>query len=177
MRSRHSKIQGRVLREQAPPVLLCGGKRCGSFGPELLALRMNLLKAQVQENKLTTSGIRRAGPPQAVTKVRDNYFLIQVSITEAPSADWRRLFYDAQGQDVPADFAPRSIEITGTFLRFKAEPATVEQKMAILDRWMEKASQKEAAMAGRNDVQRQKQEEAKREAQELAEWNARWGKI
>jgi hypothetical protein len=71
---------------------------------------------------LTTSGIRRASPPHAVTKVRENYFLIQVSITETPSADWRRLFYDAQGQDVPPDFAPRSVEITGTFLRFKTDP-------------------------------------------------------
>jgi hypothetical protein len=130
-----------------------------------------------QERKLTTNGVRRASPPQAVTKVRDNYFLIQVSITEAPSADWRRLFYDAQGQDVPADFAPRSIEITGTFLRFKTDPASVEEKIAILDRWIGKASQKEAAMAGRTEVQRQKQEEAAREAQELAEWNARWAKL
>jgi hypothetical protein len=131
----------------------------------------------IQESALTTSGIRRASAPQAVTKVRDNYFLIQVSITETPSADWRRLFYDAQGQDVPADFAPRSIEITGTFLRFKADPATVEEKIAVLDRWIGKASQKEAAMAGRTEVQRQKQEEAAREAQELAEWNARWAKL
>jgi len=126
---------------------------------------------------LTTSGIRRASPPQAVTKVRDNYFLVQVSITEAPSADWRRLFYDAQGQDVPPDFAPRSIEITGTFLRFKSDPASVEIKIAVLDRWMERASQKEAAMGGRSEVQRQKTEEAAREAVELTEWNARWAKL
>jgi hypothetical protein len=126
---------------------------------------------------LTTSGIRRAGPPQAVTKVRDNYFLVQVSITEAPSADWRRLFYDAQGQDVPPDFAPRSIEITGTFLRFKSDPASVENKTGILDRWMERASQKQAAMGGRSEVQRQKTEEAVREEQELVEWNARWVKL
>jgi hypothetical protein len=126
---------------------------------------------------LTTSGIRRAGPPQAVTKVRDNYFLVQVSITESPSADWRRLFYDAQGQDVPPDFAPRSIEITGTFLRFKSDPAAVENKIAILDRWMERASQKEAAMGGRSEVQRQKTEEAAREAAELTEWNMRWAKL
>jgi len=126
---------------------------------------------------LTTSGIRRASPPQAVTKVRDNYFLVQVSITEAPSADWRRLFYDAQGQDVPPDFAPRSIEITGTFLRFKSDPASVEIKIAVLDRWMERASQKEAAMGGRSELQRQKTEEAAREAVELTEWNARWAKL
>jgi len=126
---------------------------------------------------LTTTGIRRAGPPQAVTKVRDNYFLVQVSITESPSADWRRLFYDAQGQDVPPDFAPRSIEITGTFLRFKSDPAAVENKIAILDRWMERASQKESAMGGRSEVQRQKTEEAAREAVELTEWNTRWAKL
>ena len=53
----------------------------------------------------------------------------------------------------------------------------MEEKIAVLDRWIGKASQKEAAMAGRTEVQRQKQEEAAREAQELAEWNARWAKL
>jgi hypothetical protein len=125
---------------------------------------------------LTTSGVRRASPPQAVQKIRDGVFLVQVSITESPSADWRRLFYDAQ-QEVPPDFAPRSVEITGTFLRFKADPATVEQKIAILDRWMDRASQKEAGMGGRSEVQRQKKEELERESRELGEWNARWAKL
>jgi hypothetical protein len=125
---------------------------------------------------LTTSGVRRASPPQAVQKIRDGVFLIQVSITESPSADWRRLFYDAQ-QEVPPDFAPRSVEITGTFLRFKADPATVEQKIGLLDRWMDRASQKEASMGGRSEVQRQKKEELERESRELGEWNARWAKL
>jgi len=125
---------------------------------------------------LTTGGIRRASPPQAVQKVRDNFFLVQVYITESPSADWRRLFYDAQ-QDVPPDFAPRSVEITGTFLRFKTDPSSVEHKVALLDRWMERASTKEAAMGGRSEVQRQKKEELERESLELAEWNSRWAKI
>lgn len=125
---------------------------------------------------MTTSGVRRASPPQAVQKVRDNVFLIQVSITESPSADWRRLFYDAQ-QEVPPDFAPRSVEITGTFLRFKCDPAIVEQRVGLLDRWMERASQKEAAMGGRTEVQRQKKDELTREMQEIAEWNARWAKL
>jgi hypothetical protein len=123
------------------------------------------------------NSIRRSGPPQAVQKVRDNVYLVQVSITESPSGDWRRLFYDAQ-QDVPPDFAPRSIEITGTFLRFKSDPASVEQKIGLLDRWMERASQKEIGMAGRSsEGQRQKKEELAREAQELADWNARWAKL
>jgi len=125
---------------------------------------------------LTTSGVRRASPPQAVQKIRDGVFLIQISITESPSADWRRLFYDAQ-QEVPPDFAPRSVEITGTFLRFKADPATVEQKIALLDRWMDRASQKEASIGGRSEVQRQKKEELERESRELGEWNARWAKL
>lgn len=122
------------------------------------------------------SNVRRASPPQAVQKVRDNFYMVQLSISESPSGDWRRLFYDAQ-QDVPPDFAPRSIEITGTFLRFKADPATVEQKIALIDRWIERANQKEAAMAVRSEGQREKKEELAREAQELAEWNARWAKL
>jgi hypothetical protein len=109
------------------------------------------------------SNIRRASPPQAVQKVRDNFYMVQLSINESPSGDWRRLFYDAQ-QDVPPDFTPRSIEITGTFLRFKAEPASVEQKIALIDRWMERANQKEAALALRSEGQREKKEELAREA-------------
>jgi hypothetical protein len=122
------------------------------------------------------SSVRRASPPQAVQKVRDNYYMVQLSISESPSGDWRRLFYDAQ-QDVPPDFTPRSIEITGTFLRFKADPVTVEQRIALIDRWIERANQKEAAMALRSEGQREKKEALARESQELAEWNARWAKL
>ncbi|HXW62806.1 MAG TPA: hypothetical protein VEJ45_09415 [Candidatus Acidoferrales bacterium] len=122
------------------------------------------------------SHIRRASAPQAVQKVRDNFYMVQLSISESPSGDWRRLFYDAQ-QDVPPDFAPRSIEITGTFLRFKAAPESVAQKMVLIDRWIERANQKEAAMALRSEGQREKKEELAREAEELAEWNARWAKL
>ncbi|HWW50895.1 MAG TPA: hypothetical protein VN044_04090 [Verrucomicrobiae bacterium] len=125
---------------------------------------------------MTTVPIRRTSPPQAVQKIRDGVYLVQVAISESPSADWRRLFYDAQ-QDVPPDFAPRSVEISGTFLRFKAEPGSVERKLGILDRWMERAGQKEAAAGGRSEVQRQKKEELAREALELAEWNARWARL
>jgi hypothetical protein len=108
--------------------------------------------------------------------VREGVFLVQVGISGSPSADWRRLFYDAQ-QEVPPDFAPRSVEITGTFLRFKADPATIEQKIGVLDRWMDRASQKESSMGGRTEVQRQKKEELEREAQEIAQWNERWAKL
>jgi hypothetical protein len=125
---------------------------------------------------MTTNGVHRTSPPQAVQKIRDGVFMVQVGISGSPSADWRRLFYDAQ-QDVPPDFAPRSVEISGTFLRFKSDPASVEHKMAVLDRWMERATQKEAGMGGRTEVQRQKKEELEKEAQELAEWNSRWSKL
>jgi len=123
-----------------------------------------------------TNGIQRTSPPQAVQKIRDGVFMVQVAISGSPSADWRRLFYDAQ-QEVPPDFAPRSVEISGTLLRFKSDPLTVEQKIHVLDRWLERASQKEASMGGRSEVQRQKKEELEREAQELAEWNGRWSKL
>lgn len=121
-------------------------------------------------------GVRRTGPPQAIQKIRDRVYLVQVGISISPSADWRRLFYEAQ-RDVPPDFTPRSVEITGTLLRFKSDPEGVEQRIGLIDRWMEKASQKEAAMGGRSEAQRQKQEEAEREAHELSDWNARWAKL
>jgi hypothetical protein len=125
---------------------------------------------------LTTNGIQRTSPPQAVQKVREGVFMVQVGISGSPSADWRRLFYDAQ-QEVTADFPPRSVEISGNFLRFKSDPSSVEQKIRVLDRWMERASQKEASMGGRSEGQRQKKEELEREAVELAEWNTRWAKL
>jgi len=125
---------------------------------------------------LTTSGLRRTGPPQAIQKIREGVFLVQVTVSASPSADWRRLFYEAQ-HDASAEFSPRAVEITGTLLRFKSDPGGVEQRIGLIDRWIEKASQKEAAMAGRSEAQRQKQEEAEREAGELAEWNARWANL
>jgi hypothetical protein len=125
---------------------------------------------------LTTTGIQRTSPPQAVQKIREGVFMVQVGISGSPSADWRRLFYDTQ-QEVTADFPPRSVEISGNFLRFKSDPSTVEQKVRILDRWMERASQKESTMVGRTEGQRQKKEELDREAQEIAEWNSRWAKL
>jgi hypothetical protein len=131
----------------------------------------------VRRERLTTTGIRRLGPPQAVQKIRDNFFLVQVSISESPNADWRRLFYDAQ-QDVQPEFPPRSVEISGTFLRFKSDPNTVEQKVGWIDRWLERANAKESSMAGRSsEMQRQKKEEAARETQEIAEWNGRWANL
>lgn len=125
---------------------------------------------------MATDGIKRIGPPQAVQKIRDNYFLIQVMLSASPTADWRRLFYDAQ-QGVPPDFPPRALEITGTLLRFRSDPASVEQKIALIDRWTERANQKEAAMGGRSEEQRRHREELTREAAEMAEWNARWAKL
>lgn len=124
----------------------------------------------------TTTGIKRAGPPQAIQKVRENYFLVQVLLTGSPSADWRRLFYEVK-HDAAAEFQPRSVEISGALIRFRAEPAGVEQRIAQIDRWVEYANEKEAAMGTRNEEQRRKREEAAREAEEMGQWNTRWEKL
>ncbi len=123
-----------------------------------------------------TSGIRRAGPPQAVQKVRENSYLMQVLLSEPPSADWRRLFYEAQ-HDIPADFPPRSVEISGTLLRFRSGAEGVGQKIAWIDGWIERANQKEAGLGGRSEEQRRRREELVREQEELSELNARWSKL
>jgi hypothetical protein len=124
-----------------------------------------------------SEGIKRSGPPQAVQKLRENFYLIQVPLSEAPSADWKRLFYDAQ-QGPPADFPPRSVEMTGLLLRFRAEPTVVDQRIGWIDRWIDRANQKEAAMGGRLDEERRRRrEELSREQTELAELNTRWAKL
>ncbi len=125
---------------------------------------------------MSTSGVKRIGPPQAVQKVRDNYYLVQILVSESPSADWRRLFYETQ-QDVTPDFPTRSVEITGSLLRFRSDPATVQEKVGRIDRWLERANQKDAAMANRSEEQRRHREELAREAQEMTQWNERWSKL
>lgn len=124
----------------------------------------------------TTTGIKRSGPPQAVQKVRDNYYLVQVMLTSSPSADWRRLFYETK-HDAVAEFRPRSVEISGALMRFRSEPEAVQQRIGMIDLWVEHANGKEASMGTRNDDQRRKREELAREAEELNEWNARWAKL
>jgi hypothetical protein len=124
----------------------------------------------------TTTGVKRSGPPHAVQKVRDNYYLVQVLLTASPSADWRRLFYEAR-IEATAEFQPRAVEISGALMRFRSEPAAVEARIQVIDRWVQHANEKEAAMSGRNEEQRRKQEEMARESAELGEWNARWAKL
>lgn len=122
-------------------------------------------------------GIKRGGPPLALQKLRDNFYLVQVQLTETPSADWKRLFYDAQ-QAPPPEFPPRAVEISSHLLRFRSDAASVERKVAWIDRWIERANQKETAMGGRLDEERRRRrEELSREQSELAELNARWAKL
>ena len=124
-----------------------------------------------------TDGIKRAGPPQAVQKLRENSYVVHVTLSEAPSADWKRLFYDAQ-QGSTTDFPPRSVEISGGVLRFRSDGGGVEQKVSWIDKWIERANQKEAALGGRLDEERRRRrEEMAREQNELAELNARWSKL
>jgi hypothetical protein len=122
------------------------------------------------------SGVRRTGPPQAVQKVREDSYIIHVPLSEAPSADWRRLFYEVQ-QNPPESFPPRSVEFTGTGMRFRSGAESVEEKIAWLDRWISRANEKDAAMGGRSEEQRRKREEWSREQNELAELNSRWTKL
>jgi hypothetical protein len=125
----------------------------------------------------TYDGIKRNGPPQAIHKIREGMYMVQITLSEAPTADWKRLFYETQ-QAPPPDFPPRAADITGNFIRIRTDAASVEAKTAWIDRWIERANQKEAAMGGRLDQERkQRREEHQREQQELAAMNARWEKL
>ena len=121
-------------------------------------------------------GVRRISPPQAVQKLKDNLYVVHVGLSEAPGADWKRLFYETQGQ-VSGEFIPRSVEITGATLRFRASNESVAERIATVDRWLERANQKEAAMGLRTEEQRRRRLELGQEHQELAEVNARWAKL
>ncbi len=124
----------------------------------------------------TLEGVRRVGPPQAIQKLRENLYLVQVSLSEPPGADWKRLFYDTQ-QQVSPDFPPRSVDISGAAIRFRADADSIAQKISTIDRWVERANQKEASLGLRSEQQRQRREELIREHQELAELNARLAKL
>jgi hypothetical protein len=87
------------------------------------------------------------------------------------------LFYDTQ-QAPPAEFPPRAVEISGHLLRFRSDAAAVEPKVGWIDRWIERANQKEQAMGGRLDEERRRRrEELSHEQSELADLNARWAKL
>lgn len=125
----------------------------------------------------TIEAVKRAGPPQVVQKLRENFYLLQVPLNEPPSADWKRMFYDAQ-QNVPPDFHPRSVEMISNLLRFRSEGSNVEERTGVIDRWIERANQKEASMGGRMDEERRRRrDDMTREQQEIAELNARWSKL
>jgi hypothetical protein len=122
-------------------------------------------------------GINRTGPPQATQKLRENFYYVQVPLSEIPSADWKRLFYDTQ-QSPPAEFPPRAVEISGPILRFRSDGESVVQKIAWIDRWIERANQKEASMGARFEEEpRRRREELQREQAELAELTNRWSKL
>ena len=125
---------------------------------------------------MSSDGIHRTGPPQAVQKVRENVYLVQVNVSEIPGADWKRLFYDAQ-RGFPPDFPPRSVEMSGATLRFRSDAATVAEKLKWIEQWMERANAKEASMGVRSEEARRRREELSREQQELAELNANWSKL
>ena len=125
----------------------------------------------------TYEGIKRSGPPQAIQKLREDFFMIQIALSETPTADWKRLFYETQ-QSPPPEFPPRAADISGAFIRFRSDVPSVEAKTAWIDRWIERANQKEAAMGGKLDEERRRRrEEHQREQHELAAINAHWEKL
>jgi hypothetical protein len=125
----------------------------------------------------TYEGIKRSAPPQAIQKLREDLYMVQITLSETPSADWKRLFYETQ-QAPPPEFLPRSVDISGSVIRFRTDIPTVETKTAWIDRWIARANQKEAAMGGKLDQERkQRREEHQLEQQELASINARWEKL
>jgi hypothetical protein len=126
-----------------------------------------------QATSTAVNGIHRAGPPQAIQKIREHLYAVQVPLSEPPSADWKRFFYDAQ-RDVPADFPPRAVDVSGASLKFRADAESVPGKIALLDRWIERANQKEAGLGARSEEDRQRREQATREHRELAELNEKW---
>ena len=84
----------------------------------------------------TQEGIKRAGPPQAIQKLREDLYMAQITLSETPSADWKRLFYETQQAPSP-DFPPRAVDISGHLLRFRTDAASVEAKTAWIDRWID----------------------------------------
>jgi len=126
---------------------------------------------------MTHDGIKRAGPPQAIQKLKEDLYMVQITLTETPSADWKRLFYETQ-LSPPPDFPPRAVDISGVAVRFRTDVTSVEAKTAWIDRWIDRANQKEASMGGKLDQERkQRREEHQREQQELASINSRWEKL
>ena len=123
-------------------------------------------------SKTAAAGIRRAGPPQAIQRVRELY-VVQVPLSEPPSADWKRFFYDAQ-RDVTPDFPPRAVDVCGAMLKFRSDAESVPAKVATLDRWIERANQKEAGLGARSEEDRQRREQAAQEHRELVELNEKW---
>ena len=125
----------------------------------------------------TIEAIKRAGPPLAIQKLREDLYMVQITLSETPSADWKRLFYETQQSPSP-DFLPRVVDISGPLLRFRSDVASVEVKTAWMDRWIDRANQKEAAMGGRLDEERRRRrDEHHREQQELSAINTRWEKL
>jgi hypothetical protein len=133
---------------------------------------------EVTEPTLTRSdGIKRAGPPQAIQRLRENFYLVQIVLSETPSADWKRLFYETQQSPSP-DFLPRSVDISGNLVKFRTDASSVEAITAWVDSWMARANRKESGMGGRlEEERRRRRDEHLREQEELAAINARWEKL
>ena len=125
----------------------------------------------------TYEGIKRTGPPQAIQKLREDLYMIQIMLSETPTADWKRLFYETQ-QAPPPDFPPRAVDISGAFIRFRSDVAERGSQDG-LDRPLDRPRQSEGSGHGREAGRRTpaRREEHQREQQELAAINAHWEKL
>ncbi len=126
----------------------------------------------------TYEGIKRAGPPQAIQKLREDLYMVQITLSETPSADWKRLFYETQ-QSPPPDFPPRvgghqrnicALPLRGSPAWRPRPPGSIAGSIAPIRKKRPWAGgwTKSAASAAKS---------TQREQQELAAINARWEKL
>jgi len=79
---------------------------------------------------------------------------VQIVLSEIPSADWKRLF--TKRNNPPPRIPSRSVDISGNLVKFRTEASSVEAKTAWVDRWIERANQKESGMGGRLEEERRR---------------------
>ncbi len=125
----------------------------------------------------TYEGIKRTGPPQAVQKLRDDLYLIQIATFGNADGGLEAPFLRNAASAAARLSSPR-VDISGTFVRFRSDVPSVAAKTAWIDRWIERANQKEGAMGGKLDEERRRRrDEHQREQEELAAINAAWEKL
>ena len=94
-----------------------------------------------------TDGINRAGPPQAMQKLRENFYLVQVPLSETPSADWKRLVLRRAAVAARRNFRRARWRSAGTCCAFVPMPQRRAENR--LDRSLDRTRQSEGGGHGR----------------------------